>query len=48
MSNGSSDGGSDNEGRTEGGSSVPQVFGEVFLVGDSLGDKDEVEGEGQI
>jgi len=44
MSNGSSN----DEGRAEGSSSVPQVFSEVFLVGDSLGDEDEVEVEGQV
>jgi len=48
MSNGSSDGGSNDKGRAESGSSVPQVFGEVFLVGDSFGNKNEVEGEGQV
>ena len=48
MSNGSGNGGSDDKGRAESGSSIPQVFREVFLVGDSFGDEDEVEVEGWI
>jgi len=48
MSNGSGDGGGDDERRTESGSSIPQVFGEVLFIGDGFGDKDEVEGEGWV
>jgi len=38
MSNGSGDGGGNDEGRAEGGSSIPQVLREVLLVGDGFGD----------
>jgi len=48
MSNGSGDGGGDDERRAEGGSLIPQVFGEVLLVGNGFGDEDEVEVEGRV
>jgi len=48
MSNGSSNGGSNDEGQAEGGSLIPQVFSEVLFIGDGFGDKDEVEGEGWV
>jgi len=48
MSNGSSDGSGNDKRQAKGGLLVPQVFGEVFLVGDSFGNKDEVEGEGWV
>jgi len=48
MSNGSSDGGGDNEGRAEGSSLIPQVLGEVLLIGDGFGNKDKVEVEGRV
>jgi len=48
MSNGSSNGGSDDEGQAKSGSSVPQVFSEVLFIGDSFSDEDEVEGEGRV
>jgi len=44
MSNGSSN----DEGQAESSSSVPQVFSEVFLIGNSFGNKDKVEGEGWV
>jgi len=48
MSNGSGNGGGDDKGRAKRGSSIPQVFGEVFLVGDGFGDEDEVEMESGV
>ena len=48
MSNGSGDGGSDDERRAEGGSSVPQVLSKDFLVGNGLGDENEVEVESGV
>ena len=48
MLNGSGDGGGDDEGRAEGGPSIPQVFSEVFLIGDGLSNEDEVEVEGWV
>jgi len=48
MSNGSGDGGSDDERQAEGGSSIPQVLREVLFVGDGFGNKDEVEVKGWV
>ena len=48
MSNGSGNGSGNDEGRAEGSSLVPQVFGEVFLVGNGFGDEDEVKVEGWV
>ena len=48
MSNGSGNGGGNNEGRAEGGSLIPQVLREVLLVGNGLGNEDEVEVEGWV
>jgi len=48
MSNGSGDGGGNDEGRAKGGSLIPQVLSEVLFVGDSLGNENEVEVEGWV
>jgi len=48
MSNGSSNGGGNDEGQAEGGLSIPQVFGEVLFIGNSFSDEDEVKGEGRV
>ena len=48
MSNGSGDGGSDDEGRAESSSSIPQVFGEVFLIGDGFSNENKVKGGGRV
>jgi len=43
-----SDGSGNDEGQAEGGLSIPQVFGEVLLIGDGFGNEDEGEGEGLV
>jgi len=46
MSNGSGNGGGDDEGRAEGGLLIPQVFSEALFIGNGFGNEDEVEVEG--